>query len=312
MAPRQITTQTATIDGIETEYIFNIPNKHTVGFLEIKGAKFTGASWGVMLRAGNSGVFRSTADHYRHLFTGSTTGVFSVVELGLWLNTETTGQAEDINVEIWNLNTAAPIIVAGQGGPPGNLEWRNFGMIPDATAYSQIRLVGFTTGEVTLQSGGTIVLTTWKRTNEVFTYVAGGETQNDFTGLSQYSAVAIASHDLVLSGADNTQWQVSTDGAVFDSGASDYLTHNSATQAAAAAMGISQNSRTAQSMAGLFTNLNQPAPTQLVWYTEYQATTHIQMAGARDAAQAEEALRLDVVGAANMASGTMYAVGYKI
>jgi len=313
MPPRQITTQSFTTTGAESNVVFTIPNGHTCGFAEMENVVATAGNGHMFVQAGNSDVFRSTADHLAQRFTTVETGNQLTTEPGMRM-VDSYATVQKANAEFWNLNTAAPILCFGQGGPLEE-DIRHANLVPDATAYSQLKfrqMNNTATAETVMDSGGVFTLTTWKRKATVFSQTASADTQLDFLNLSKYEALVIGSHDLTLSASDLLEARLSPDGASFDSGAADYFDHVSSTQSTHDALKMSAQSRTASSFCAVLTGLNQVAQTQMDLMYDFRATIFRQKAGWRDLAQAEQAIRFLLAGANNMASGTIYVTGYEL
>jgi len=301
------TTQTDSFDGIKTEIIFNIPSGHTVGYLEVEDVAAS-APFGIVARMGNSGVFRATADHLRQRITSPLVGSQHVTDSILFLTDSSVTQ--DANCEFWNLNTAAPVIVASSMGDTGS-EIRNLMMVPDETPFSQIRLFGFTgVAEKTL-TAGTVRLTTYEVENTVFSWAPDGSASHDFTGLGGFSGAVLTCPSLmVLSATDTIRATVSG-----DVGATDYRTHVSTVQAQEVALRISEDTQTNARFSAVFTSLNSASvPTQMSWASNHNSSLIRQAAGVRDAAQKDTSIQVKTTGGALMNSAPLpiTLVGYKL
>jgi len=305
-AASKITTQTDSFDGVKTEIIFNIPAGHTYATLEVEDVS-AASGFGLAARFGNGGVFRSDADQLRQTITSGTVGSQGITESVFWITDSSVTQ--DANAEFWNLNTAAPVIMAAMAGDTGSTI-RNLGMSPVATSFSQIRLFGISASEVLL-TGGTVRLTTYKIKNEVFSWAPDGSASHDFTGLGKYSGAVLASPTLtVLSATDTIRATVSG-----DVGASDYRPHITATQTQEAAFRVSEDNQTNARFSAVFTSLNSSkVSTQMAWGSNHFSGLIRQVAGLRDAAQKDTSIQVKTTGGATMNSAPLpiYLVGYKL
>jgi len=301
----KISTQVVTFDGIVTERIINIPAKATFATMEVEDVS-AGVSFGLVARFGNGGVFRADADQQRQRITALTTGVQGNAESVFWITDS--GVTQDAHAEFWNLNTAAPVIMVAMQGDTGS-SIRSLMMSPVATAFSQMRLFGFSASEVLL-TGGTIRITFYEIKNTVFSWAPDGSASHDFTGLN-FPGVVLTIPTLVpFSATDSMRATVNS-----NVGATDYRPHVSATQTQEAAFRLAEDVQSNARLSAVFTSFNRSlAHTQMSWGSNHHSSLIRQVAGLRNAAEKDTSLQVKTTSGAlmNAAPLPIYAVGYKL
>jgi hypothetical protein len=198
--------------------VYNVPDGHTM-----VSAIFTGvtksASTAMLCRVGKDGVLLSGASDYNSSRFASSGGVQNENRASWLLGSAATAASVGV-VDFLNINTLAPVIVDAHL-QQAVLSFQAGGVLNSASQKNNTISIG-TFGAQTLNAG-TVTFISYKVRTEVTSITAnsGTTTQSLGTNIKKAPMIALASHDLTMSGAATLGLQTGI-GGVFDTTSGDY------------------------------------------------------------------------------------------
>lgn len=279
-----------------------------------------------MTKIGVLGVGHSGADLIYMEFDSVSTGYIrsfhatnaDAVDTSRPLITSFTGTVHSGHTTLIGLNLVCPTYYYNRHIDIGDItEAVDGGWLTNVTAHTTFRL--FTNGGAVMNVGFFYITHYIRKKREVIETVdfsASPASSHDFD-VKKNNSLVLLCPDLTIASADEPRLRVSTDGIIFDSGASDYEV-GSANQGGQSAetrdvLYATRASQTGNSFFAHIENFWTIGPTSLInaaiMETSFAAPAH--STGLRLAGEKNTHLRLFTIGGANFNGGTAYLIGAK-